>query len=93
MAKKQNDGYLSAKESRRISKENRKITNQLEKQHKRKNVPEREYLTQMKDEANVLEIDNLHTYFFTEEGAVHSVDDISFIIRVGMSGGVLGEAG
>ena len=31
MAKKQNDGYLSAKESRRISKENRKITNQLEK--------------------------------------------------------------
>ena len=61
MAKKNNDGYLSAKESRRISKENRKITNQLEKQHKRKNVPESEYLTQMKDNANVLEIDNLHT--------------------------------
>ena len=31
MAKKHNDGYLSAKESRRISKENRKITNALEK--------------------------------------------------------------
>ena len=30
MAKK-NDGYLSAKESRRISKENRKITDALEK--------------------------------------------------------------
>ena len=72
MAKKHNDGYLSAKESRRISKENRKITNQLEKQHKRKNVPESEYLTQMKDTSNVLEIDNLHTYFFTDVGAVHS---------------------
>ena len=30
MAKKQNDGYLSAKESRRITKENRRITNALE---------------------------------------------------------------
>ena len=30
MAKKQ-DGYLSAKESRRISKENRRITDQYEK--------------------------------------------------------------
>ena len=29
MAKKHNDGYLSAKESRRISKENRRITNEL----------------------------------------------------------------
>ena len=93
MAKKQNDGYLSAKESRRISKENRKITNQLEKQHKRKNVPEREYLTQMKDEANVLEIDNLHTYFFTDVGAVHSVDGISFNIPVGKTVGVVGESG
>ena len=38
MAKKKNEGYLSAKESRRISKANRKITNEFEKQHKRKNV-------------------------------------------------------
>ena len=45
MAKKHNDGYLSAKEPRRISKENRKITNALEKKRKRKNVPESEYLT------------------------------------------------
>ena len=93
MAKKQNDGYLSAKESRRISKENRKITNQLEKQHKRKNVPESEYLTQMKDTSNVLEIDNLHTYFFTDVGAVHSVDGISFNIPVGKTVGVVGESG
>ncbi len=47
MAKKHPEGYLSAKESRRISRENRKITGQYEKQYKRKNVPEQEYLTQM----------------------------------------------
>ena len=93
MAKKNNDGYLSAKESRRISKENRKITNALEKQHKRKNVPESEYLTQMKDNANVLEIDNLHTYFFTDVGTVHSVDGISFNIPIGKTVGVVGESG
>ena len=99
MAKKNNDGYLSAKESRRISKANRKITNALEKQHKRKNVPESEYLTQMKDNANVLEIDNLHTYFFTDVGTVHSVDGISFNIPIGKTvgdqldfGGLLGYA-
>ena len=93
MAKKNNDGYLSAKESRRISKANRKITNALEKQHKRKNVPESEYLTQMKDNANVLEIDNLHTYFFTDVGTVHSVDGISFNIPIGKTVGVVGESG
>ena len=93
MAKKNSDGYLSAKESRRISKANRKITNQLEKQHKRKNVPESEYLTQMKDNTNVLEIDNLHTYFFTDVGTVHSVDGISFNVPVGKTVGVVGESG
>ena len=50
MAKKHQDGYLSAKESRRISKENRKHHRRTyEKQRKRKNVPESEYLTQMHD--------------------------------------------
>ena len=74
MAKKHNDGYLSAKESRRISKENRKITNALEKKRKRKNVPESEYLTKMHDPNNAVEFDNLHTYFFTDTGVVKSVD-------------------
>ena len=31
MAKKKSEGYLSARESRRISKENRRITNAFEK--------------------------------------------------------------
>ena len=61
MAKRKAEGYLSAKESRRISRENKKITDALEKQRKRKNVPEEENLTQMKNPANVLEIENLHS--------------------------------
>lgn len=92
MAKKQ-DGYLSAKESRRISKENRRITNQYEKQHKRKNVPESEYLTQMHDPQNAVEFDNLHTYFFTDVGTVKSVDGVTFDVPIGKTVGVVGESG
>ena len=76
MAKNQ-DGYLSPIESRRISKENRRITDQYEKRRKRRNVPESEYTTQMKDPANAVEFDNLHTYFFTDTGVVKSVDGVS----------------
>ena len=93
MAKKQAEGYLSAKESRRISRENRKITNEYEKQHKRKNVPESEYVTKMHDPNNAVEFDNLHTYFFTDVGVVKSVDGVSFNVPVGKTVGVVGESG
>ena len=93
MAKSKPEGYLSARESRRISKENRKITNALEKQRKRKNVPESEYLTEMKDPNNAVEFDNLHTYFFTDAGTVKSVDGVSFEIPLGKTVGVVGESG
>ena len=92
MAKNQ-EGYLSGKESRRISKENRRITNQFEKQRKRRNVPESEYLTQMHDPKNAVEFDNLHTYFFTDTGVVKSVDGVSFEVPVGKTVGVVGESG
>ena len=93
MAKKHNDGYLSAKESRRISKENRKITNALEKKRKRKNVLESEYLTEMHDPNNAVEFDNLHTYFFTDTGVVKSVDGVTFSVPIGKTVGVVGESG
>ena len=92
MAKKQ-DGYLSAKESRRISKENRRITNEYEKKRKRKNVPESEYLTAMHDPNNAVEFDNLHTYFFTDVGVVKSVDGVTFDVPIGKTVGVVGESG
>ncbi|MBO4288615.1 MAG: ATP-binding cassette domain-containing protein, partial [Lachnospiraceae bacterium] len=93
MAGKNNDGYLSARESRRISRENRRITNQYEKKRKRKNVPESEYLTRMHDPNNMVEFDNLHTYFFTDTGVVHSVDGVTFEIPIGKTVGVVGESG
>ena len=93
MAKKHAEGYLSAKESRKISKENRRITNQYEKQRKRKNVPESEYLTQMRDPKNAVEFDNLHTYFFTDTGTVKSVDGVTFDVPIGKTVGVVGESG
>ena len=92
MAKKQ-EGYLSGKEARRISKENRKITNQFEKKRKRRNVPESEYLTTLHDANNAVEFDNLHTYFFTDTGVVKSVDGVSFDVPVGKTVGVVGESG
>lgn len=92
MAKNQ-EGYLSAKESRRISKENRRITDQYEKKRKRRNVPESEYLTTMQDPADAVEFDNLHTYFFTDTGVVKSVDGVSFNVPIGKTVGVVGESG
>ncbi|MBR6312060.1 MAG: ABC transporter ATP-binding protein [Oscillospiraceae bacterium] len=88
-----NDGYLSAKESRRISRENRRITKAFEKQHKRKNVPESEYVTQMKDPNNSVEFENLHTYFFTDVGTSKAVDGVSFDVPIGKTVGVVGESG
>lgn len=93
MAKNKPEGYLSARESRRISKENRRTTNELEKKRKRKNVPESEYTTTMHDPNNAVEFDNLHTYFFTDAGTVKSVDGVSFEVPIGKTVGVVGESG
>ncbi|MCC8049300.1 MAG: ABC transporter ATP-binding protein [Clostridiales bacterium] len=93
MAKKNAEGYLSAKESRRISRENRKITDEFEKKRKRKHVPESEYLTQMHDPANAVEFDDLHTYFFTDTGTVKSVDGVTFDVPAGKTVGIVGESG
>lgn len=42
---------------------------------------------------NLVEIKNLKTYFYTEDGIVKAVDDVSFNIRKGEIIGVVGESG
>ncbi len=84
--------YISAKESREIARKNLRITREFE-QRKKRNIPESEYITQMKNPDNIVEFDDLHTYFFTDAGVVKSVNGVSFDIPKGSIVGVVGESG
>src|SRR6266576_2023303 len=42
---------------------------------------------------NLLQVNNLKTYFFTRSGVVKAVDDVSFTMKPAQTLGVVGESG
>ena len=90
--KKDKNNYISISESRKIRNYNLRQMRYYEKQKRRK-CPESEYITTMRDENNVVEIEGLETCFFTDNGTVTSVHGVSFDIPKNKIVGVVGESG
>ena len=87
-----NPNILTLKESRAIIKSNLKEMKRLEKIKREKKTPEM-FTTVMKSNDNVLEIDGLQTCFFTDNGVVRSVNNISFDVPKNSVVGLVGESG
>jgi len=91
-SEKKDTHYLSGKEIREIAKANKKVMLELEKKKHRK-AHESEFTTEMKDERNILEIEDLNTYFFTDQGVVKAVNGVSLNIPKNATVGIVGESG
>jgi len=93
MSKKvKNPNILTLKESRAIIKSNLKEMKRLEKIKREKRTPE-QFTTVMKSNDNVVEIENLETFFYTDNGVVRSVNKISFDVPKNSIVGLVGESG
>ena len=89
---KKNSNYMTLKESRNILKNNIQQMRYYENL-KKKNTDPSNYITTMKDKNNIIEIEDLETVFFTDNGTVKSVNKVSFNIPKGKIVGVVGESG
>lgn len=89
---KKKGNYLTLRESRQIIKHNIKMMKHYEALKKKKVDPS-VYTTTMDDPNNVIEVKDLHTCFFTDNGTVNSVNGVSFNIPKNKVVGVVGESG
>ncbi|MGX8714468.1 MAG: ABC transporter ATP-binding protein, partial [Lachnospiraceae bacterium] len=71
----------------------RRVTKKLEKERADANKDPNLYTTKMRDDNNVVEFDNVCTYFFTDVGTVKAVDGVNFDIPKHSTVGVVGESG
>ena len=87
-----NPNLLTLKESRAIIKSNLREMKRFEKMKREKKTPD-QFTTTMRSNDNVLEIEDLETYFFTDNGVVRSVNKISFEVPKDSIVGLVGESG
>ena len=87
-----NPNLMTLKESREIIKSNLLEMKKYEKLKRVKRTPA-DYTTVMKSPDNILEIENLETCFFTDNGVVRSVNNISFNVPKDSIVGLVGESG
>ena len=93
MSKKiKNPNLLTLKESREIIKNNLREMKHYEKLKREKKTPD-QFTTVMKSNDNVLEIEDLETFFYTDNGVVRSVNKISFDVPKDSIVGLVGESG
>ncbi len=84
--------YISIRESRKIIRDNIKKMKYYESLKKRK-LSLDEYTSVMKNENNLIEIEDLKICFFTDNGTVMSVNGVSFDVPKNKIIGIVGESG
>ena len=87
-----NPNTLTMKESREIIKSNLREMKRLEKIKREKRTPD-QFTTTMRSSDNILEIEDLETCFFTDNGVVRSVNKISIDVPKDSIVGLVGESG